>query len=112
MRMTLRTSSGKGHDMKIKIEKGEGVKVIKITGDIIMQEIKKFEKVTEDLGGVNEIHVDLSEVSYANSSFLNLLINIKNKYPKKKIKIVNPNDFLLELLSITDFKSFFEIITK
>jgi anti-anti-sigma factor len=98
--------------MEIKTERFENIKKIKIAGDIILSEIKTLKNEIEDIKNYPEIHFDLAEVNYANSSFLNFIISLKNEYPGTKIKIYNPNDFLLELLSITGFKRFFEIVTE
>jgi anti-anti-sigma factor len=98
--------------MEIKIEQVQNVRKIKIAGEIILSEAIRLKNSLEDLKGVSEIHFDLSEVSYANSSFLNWLLNLKKEFPGIAIKIINPNDFLLELLSVMGFKRFFEIVTE
>lgn len=98
--------------MEIKIEQVQNVRKIKLAGEIILSEVIRLKKSLEDLKGVSEIHFDLSETSYANSSFLNWLLNLKKEFPGIAIKIVNPNDFLLELLSVMGFKRFFDIVTE
>lgn len=98
-------------NMEIRIDQVGDVKKIKIAGDVILSEIKNLKNEFGDIENCSEMHFDLSEVNYANSSFLNFIIGLKNEHPGTKIKIFNPNDFLLELLSITGFKRFFEIVT-
>ena len=98
--------------MEIKVERINNTKRIKIIGDVVHSEAKNFQNAFQDMEGVTEIHFDLSEISYANSSFLTMIMGFNREYPDKKISIVNPNDFLLELLSITGFRHFFDIVTE
>lgn len=98
--------------MEIKIEQIQSKRRIKIIGDAILAETEDFRNVFQDMEGVSEINFDLADVSYANSSFLSWILGFKKKHPDVKIRIVNPNDYLLELLSITGFRHFFDIVTE
>jgi len=98
--------------MEIKTERLNDTIRVKITGDAILAETRDFKGVFQDTKGVSAIYFDLADVSYANSSFLSWILGFKKQHPKIKIRIVNPNDYLLELLSITGFRHFFDIVTE
>jgi anti-anti-sigma factor len=96
--------------MNIRIEQKENINTITIIGDITLVEINELREKLKDMADVKEIHIDVSGVEYADSSFLSLIIGIKKQYQDKEIKILNPNDFIVELLNITGFGRFFTII--
>jgi hypothetical protein len=97
--------------MKIKVEQNGNIKTIRINDHVKIEDIKTISDEFESLSDVKEIHVDISEMDYGCSAFLGLIISVKKKYPDVDIKIFNPNDLLLELLSIQEFKRYFSIVT-
>ena len=96
--------------MEIKIKQDKNTKTINILGEIKLFEIEKLEKEFQDIEGFAEIRINLSKVKYADSSLLNLIIRIKRKYPDKKIKIFNPNNYVSELLNVSGIEHIIEII--
>jgi len=98
--------------MDLKITKKKDIKVIKVFGEINLFELQKVEDALTDVYDFEQIHIDMTKVSYTNSSFLNIIIMIKDKHPEKTIKILNPNELVMELLNITGVENLVEIVSK
>jgi ABC-type transporter Mla MlaB component len=96
--------------MDIKVEQKGNIKTIKVNGRILVMDIKDLEKELENLSNVKELRIDLTETKYADSSFLGLVIHTKGKHPEMELKMINPNEFLLALFDIPDFKGSFTIV--
>jgi anti-anti-sigma factor len=95
--------------MNLTISNKDNVKVIRITGEINLKELGKVENALHDVSDLEQIHIDLTKVTYTNSSFLNIIIMAKDKYPDKKIVILNPNALVMELLNLTGIEQVVEI---
>lgn len=84
------------------------VKIIKPESELNLPDIEK-----EILGcaPVAEMLLDLSGLDYINSAFIGLLLKIKNSHPSifEKIKLVNPNEVVSEMLRITQLDQVLEI---
>lgn len=93
----------------------EGLKIVKIEGDIIGEEngLQIIEVITDELeSGVKTLAVDLSEVRYMNSSGIGMLITLHTKFKNKsgELCLVSPTDQIRKLLSITKLDSIFTIV--
>ncbi len=97
--------------MEIKIKQKKNTKTIKIIGDINLTELEKVETTLKGIKDFSEIQIDLSKVTYTNSSFLNIIIMVKDKYPDKKIIILNPNELVMQLLTLTGIEHLVDIRT-
>jgi anti-anti-sigma factor len=86
----------------------KSVKVIKPRSELDLLEIEE-----EILGAVSasEILLDLSGLDYINSAFIALLLRIKNgkRLLNRKLVLVNPNEIVNEILSMTQLDRVFEI---
>ena len=84
------------------------VKIIKPESEFNLPEI---EREIRDSPAVSEILLDLSGLDYINSAFIGLLLRIKNSDPSLfgKIKLVNPNEVVSEMLRITQLDQVLEI---
>jgi anti-anti-sigma factor len=96
--------------MNIKVEQYINIKTIKIIGPVIITEMGPLRKELVNLSNVKEIHIDLTETNYIDSSFLGLILHAKIEKPEIEMKILNPNEFLLALLDKPEYKEFFTII--
>jgi hypothetical protein len=52
----------------------------------------------------------VSETEYCCSAFLGIMVSMKKKHPQIELKLINPNEFLLELLSVSGVRKFITII--
>jgi len=94
----------------IRIEHEKKVKTIKIAGNVSLMGIKDLRKLLEDLEGFEEIRIDLANVPYADSEFLNLIYGAYKRNPGKKIVLLNPGKFVSDLLDVTRIEQVFEIV--
>ena len=53
-----------------------------------------------DTPEAEDISIDLADVEFIDSGFVNLMVEIKNRHPElhQRIRIVNPSDFVLQML--------------
>jgi len=100
--------------MKIKTNFSENntIYTISINGDFnfsVLQEFRKSYK-DNDLSSVRII-IDFRETSTIDSSALGMLLNLQNDLNKKdnEITIVNSNDVIRKILTITNFSNKFNI---
>jgi anti-anti-sigma regulatory factor len=90
-------------EMKIRSYISGSVKVIVPGSDVGREDFRDLRDEFRFLRLFSEVLFDLSEVQYAGSSIINLLVHIKNRFPEdyQKIKIINPKPMLFELFRIT-----------
>ena len=84
------------------------LKIIKPESELNLLEI---EKEIRGSSAVSEILLDLSGLDYINSAFIGLLLRIKNSDPSLfgKIRLVNPNEVVSQMLNITQLDQVLEI---
>jgi anti-anti-sigma factor len=97
--------------MNIKVEKHISIKTIAINGRVLVTDMKTLEKELENIYDFKEIHIDLTNTDFADSSFLGLMLHTKGKHPEIEMKMINPNEFLMALFDIPELKDSFTIIT-
>ena len=83
--------------------KNRPAKIIKISGEMEGREIASLKKSLEDAAAFPEIIIDLSDANFLNSSFVAVLIQIKDCKADlfAKIKLVNPNELVRAMLEIS-----------
>jgi anti-anti-sigma factor len=86
-------------------------KIIKVSGEMDFDRIEKFRKELEQIDLFIEVLIDLAGVTYVDSNFINLMIQIRNQRPfdYKKIKILNPNNLVTKVLTLNRLDSVYEI---
>ena len=86
-------------------------KSVRVAGDINLPDIQTLKRELEDFGPFAEVRLDLSEMGFAGSSLISLLVEIRNRRPEhyRKLKLVNPNDYTLELLRLTGMTHLYEV---
>ena len=91
----------------IQIDQGT-VTIIKPESEFHLPEI---EKEILECERVREILLDLSNLDYINSSLIGLLLKIRNSMPAlfNKIRLVNPNVIVSEMLRMAQLDQFLEI---
>lgn len=97
--------------MNYKSEQIGSIRTIRIFGDINKYELQGLKNNLLDLKTLSEVIVDLSEVDFAGSDFLNLFIEIKHHFPLDYTKIVflNPNELVQELFQMTHLDGVYRI---
>jgi anti-anti-sigma factor len=96
--------------MNIEVEQKENVKMIKIKGRVMEPEVEKLAAELQDLSDIKEIRLDVSGVKYCCSSFLGVMVRVKKRDPQIEIKLINPNEFLIELISLSRVGECFTLI--
>jgi len=92
--------------VKIKSFISGSVKVVVPEGNISKTDFRDFKALLDEFRFIrlfSEVLFDLSEVQFAGSTLINLLVSLRNRYPGdyQKIKIINPNRMIRELFRIT-----------
>jgi anti-anti-sigma regulatory factor len=88
--------------MKISNWIGSQIKTVVISDNVNRLDIDELRKNIIEANSIKTIHLDLSKVDFVDWSFINLMIEIKIKFPDiyRKIKIINPNDFVIDVLKM------------
>ena len=97
--------------MKIDHEKKGNTTVVSIEGEITLDTREQLKTAIEDLGGKDtKLIVDLSKVSYIDSSGLGLLVDEHKAYRDSggRLALCSANDNLLKLFEITRLNSLFD----
>ncbi len=100
--------------MSIKLEQTEnGGATIKLGERFDFESVGPFRKCYEALADVKTkvVLIDFSETRYIDSSALGMLINSRSFFEKKetKVKLVNTNDQIRKIFSISRFDKKFDI---
>lgn len=100
--------------MSIKLEQTEnGGATIKLDERFDFESVGPFRKCYEGLTEVKSkvVLIDFSETRYIDSSALGMLINSRSFFEKKetKVKLVNTNDQIRKIFSISRFDKKFDI---
>ena len=91
-------------------DKGAKTLTITLEGDFDFLVHKGFrESYTTVDNKPNKVIVDLRKTKYMDSSALGMLLILKEVFPDAFIQIINTNDFVKELLSISNFDKIFNI---
>jgi anti-anti-sigma regulatory factor len=92
--------------MRIKKQVSGQEKNISVLGDIECADILRLKKEMEDLPSYSKVLVDLSGVTFANSSFVNFLTGWRARNPLSadKVKWVNPSGAVQRILSASDLQ--------
>ena len=84
---------------------------IALEGRLDTETAPELEKVlNESLDQVKALTIDMSALEYISSAGLRTLLSAKKAlYNKGTIKIVNPNDIVKEVFTVTGFSNIFDI---
>ena len=97
--------------MKTTIQQQDGNLVAVLEGRLDTGTAPELEKVlNESLDQVKALTIDMSALEYISSAGLRTLLSAKKAlYNKGTIKIVNPNDIVKEVFTVTGFSNIFDI---
>ncbi len=97
--------------MNFKCEQIGTRRIIRINGDINKFELNGLKSSLQELKSFSEVVVDMTDVDFAGSDFINLFIDIRHYYPSDFAKIVflNPNALIQELFQMTHLDSVYRI---
>ncbi len=95
---------GKKAKMKISVKTEHDRKTIKITDSVNTLDVPKLKQALSDAARFSRVTLDLTETAFICTGFINLLVDLKNKVPgaHERIRLLNPNNLILELLDLTD----------
>lgn len=101
--------------MAIRVEeKSDNEMIIVLDERFDFGSVEQFRRSYEGIGNSKRFHIDIdfSSTRYIDSSALGMLINAKNYLSQAdtKIRIVNVNDQIRKIFSISRFETKFEII--
>jgi len=84
---------------------------IKIFGSINKFDIKDLESELDLFQNSSLVLIDLGNVEFIDSGFLNMLVRLKKKGCKanKNYRLLNPNDFVMEILRISHISQIIDI---
>jgi anti-anti-sigma factor len=85
---------------------------IRIHGEINKLDAPGIRKTIFDFQDFQEIALDLSGVSLVDSAFIGLLFELKSEHPGlcRKIRLLNPNDFVSDTMVLTNLDRSFDIV--
>lgn len=99
--------------MEYKIDK-DGTKVdIAVEGRIDTTTAPQLEEaILAELAGATEVNIDFKNLEYISSAGLRLLLMLQKKMNAANgtFKIMNVNDFVMEVLEMTGFKDILTIV--
>jgi anti-anti-sigma factor len=97
--------------VNFKSEETGGIRTIRIYGDINKFELQGLRQSLADLKPLSEAVIDLTEVDFAGSDFLNLFLDIRHHQPADfgKIVFVNPNELVQELFEMTQINKLYRV---
>jgi anti-anti-sigma factor len=84
--------------------------LIVVEGEIDTRDKTKEVCIAIERSNVNEVYVDLSNVRYVNTFFLNGLVQLKHR-SQKSIYLVSPNSSVAEMLTLTQISHLFPIVS-
>ncbi len=69
-----------------------------------------FEKEIQSLFSLESLVIDFSKLDYISSAGLRVLLSAHKQFSQKKgLKLININDFVLEVFEVTGFKEILDI---
>lgn len=97
--------------MTIKTTRNEGALNVSLCGRLDLLTSPELNRlIDEELEGVSELTIDLTELEYISSAGLRVLLIAKKKLADAgSMKLVNPNEMVREVFDITGFSDVFEI---
>jgi hypothetical protein len=96
--------------MEITVKQDKDILYIQIACDVNLYEIGKLERALNGIDKFNEIHIELLSGHFVNSAFFSLVFNVKNRYPDKRIAILNPNKLMMDLIKTTKLSDVAEVV--
>lgn len=98
--------------MEYKIDKDGTTVNINVSGRIDTTTAPQLEEaILPELAGANDVVIDFKELEYISSAGLRLLLMLQKKMNSVSgtFKILNVNDFVMEVLEMTGFKDILTI---
>ena len=97
--------------MSIQIDKNDQNKElrIKVSGNFDFSIHPQFRNAYQDLDKSYSVVVDLKTTEYMDSAALGMLLLLDDEFANHRIKIINCNDFIKQVLQIAHFEKKFDI---
>jgi anti-anti-sigma factor len=84
---------------------------IELHGDYDLQRQAEVRSLFNEIADEAEIELDLHDVPYVDSSFLNELVVLRNRLPHSKISLLRASPQLKHIFDIVGFEGIFNIPT-
>jgi anti-anti-sigma regulatory factor len=85
---------------------------IELFGEYDLDRRSELQTLFGTVDGGAPVVVDLSNVTYADSSFLNELAQLRKRLPACPITLLAPNRLLRRVLGLLAFETIFEIVDR
>ncbi len=97
--------------MDISTKKDGNSLVISVSGRVDTVTAPEFEKrITENIGGVSELVLDLKDMTYTSSSGLRVILRAQKLMNKQgSMKVTNVRDEVMEIFDVTGFSDILNI---
>jgi len=82
---------------------------VQLQGEYDFSRKAEIQKLFESLSADRPAEIDLSAVSYVDSTFLNELAMLRVRFAEQPIRLVGANTHLKRLLALMSFQRLFEI---
>ena len=99
--------------MEYKIDKNDSKVSVNVSGRIDTTTAPQLEEaILPELDGATEVEIDFKDLEYISSAGLRLLLMLQKKMNAANgtFKIMNVNDFVMEVLEMTGFKDILTIV--
>ncbi|WP_276840552.1 STAS domain-containing protein [Anaerovibrio lipolyticus] len=99
--------------MEIKKEKNGSALTLTLIGKLSVLEAKELSKVVdEELSDVNDLTLDLKELTYVSSAGLRVILTAQNMMDDAggEMKLLNVSPFIMDILKLTGFNKFMNIV--
>ena len=98
--------------MEYNIDKKDSKVSVKVSGRIDTTTAPQLEEaILPEIDGATEVEIDFKDLEYISSAGLRLLLMLQKKMNASKgsFKILNVNDFVMEVFEMTGFKDILTI---
>ena len=92
-----------------RIDPSTNTLTIFISGNFDFSAHPDFRKAYQQNNKASKVVVDLKQTEYMDSAALGMLLLLDENYPNNKIKIVNANEYVKQILEIANFHRKFDI---
>ena len=88
--------------------------IIKIHGEMSRLDMPVVKRAISDFRGLSRIRIDLSELSFLESSFAGALFELQGNDPEfaRRIELIHPNETVAETLRIMKLDDMFPVVKK
>lgn len=88
-----------------------GAAFLRVAGRLDTVTSPELQQALDELGpAIKEMTLDLAELDYVSSAGLRVLVSAQKRMKEGSVKLLNPNETLLEILDVTGLSQFLTIL--